>query len=170
MNKKDVVIAVIFIAAILIIGGISFRRFSKKNVSPEQTAHKSDASVAVDSSKVMASSEGGENLVEVFYLPHPPVDPIRKKIKNILEKFPEYKLREYDFYDENNKQKITAYQLLGHIPVAVFINGKDVFLIDGQEITFKNFPKGDAFVPTLEGSWSYDDLEKVLADPQKYQE
>jgi hypothetical protein len=35
-------------------------------------------------------------------------------------------------------------------------------MIEGRQVEFKNFPKGDAFIPTLEGSWTFDDLEKVL--------
>ena len=164
MNKKN--LSIIIILAILI-GGVIFWQLSKtKNQSTLN--NKTDHADVCSSPDCNEPQKVAENLVEVFYLPHPPIDPIREKIKNILEKFSNYKLKEYDFYDDNNKQKIENYNLVGHIPVAIFIGGVDTFLIDGEEITFKNFPKGDAFVPTLEGSWSYDDLEKVLADPNKY--
>jgi len=154
MNKK---IIILIIAVIVLIGGIFFLLSLKNN------------NTAVNNlAKTSKPQEIENNLVEVFYLPHPPIDPIRQKIKSILQKFPKYELKEYDFDDKNNKQKIENYNLTGHIPVAIFINGTDVFLINGQKITFKNFPKGDAFVPSLEGSWDYNDLEKVLADPVKY--
>jgi hypothetical protein len=170
MNKKN--LSIIIILAVLI-GGIFFWQSSKKdvkNISNNKTDNVEVCNLSDCSESQSESQKVEKNLVEVFYLPHPPVDPIREKIKNILEKFPDYKLKEYDFYNDNNKQKIESYNLVGHIPVAIFIDGKDSFLINGQKITFKNFPKGDAFVPTLEGSWSYDDLEKVLANPDKYKD
>ena len=164
MNKKK--LSIIIILAVLI-GGVIFWQLSQKETQSALNNKTDNASVC-NSPDCNETQKVEKNLVEVFYLPHPPIDPIREKIKNILEKFSNYKLKEYDFYDDNNKQKIENYNLIGHIPVAIFIGGVDTFLIDGEEITFKNFPKGDAFVPTLEGSWSYDDLEKVLADPNKY--
>lgn len=170
MNKKNVVLIIV---AAALFGGIAFWQLSsKQDISAQNTSDVSstenNSPAVCNSSSCDESNKVEKNLVEVFYLPHPPVDPIREKIESILLKFPEYKLKEYDFYDKNNKQKIENYNLMGHIPVAIFIGGTNTFLINGQEITFKNFPKGDAFVPTLEGSWNYDDLEKVLANPNKY--
>jgi len=158
MNKKNIIL-IIFLVVVIV--GLIFWQFFKQNLFNSQTA-KDNNFTNSQSQKV------AENLVEVFYLPHPPVDPIRKKIENILQKFPNYTLKEYNFEEDSNKQKIASYNLIGHIPVAIFIGGVKAFTIDGQKITFQNFPKGDTFVPTLEGSWNYNDLEKVLTDPNKY--
>lgn len=165
MNKK--ILSIIILVFLILVGGIVFWQSSKQNISHSSVTEK-DGSDSCGLSSCTETDKTEKNLVEVFYLPHPPVDPIREKIKSILQKFPEYKLKEYDFTNNNNEQKIEDYNLTGHIPVAVFIGGIDNFLVDGQKITFKNFPKDDAFVPSLEGSWSYGDLEKVLADPNKY--
>ncbi len=141
MSKK------IIILIIILVGGVALWQLSLQN---KRAMNKVDKTAA--------------NLVEVFYLPHPPVDPIREKIKNILQKFPEYKLVEYDFDDKNSEDKINQYKLFDHIPVAIFINGKDTFLVDGKKITFRNFPQSDPFVPTYSGLWDYSDLEKILAN------
>jgi len=164
MNKKNIIL---IISVVVLIGGIIFWQSSKQNFSDNQIDKNNN--FTVNSLKNNQSQRVAENLVEVFYLPHGPIDPIRQKIKSILQKFPEYKLKEYDFYDENNKQKIEDYNLAGHIPVSVFIGGTNTFSMDDHKITFENFPKGDAFAPTFEGEWSYEDLEKILANLKKYQ-
>jgi len=166
MNKK---IMILIVAIIVLAGGVFFWQYSKQNTAKQPLSENNNSSVCA-SSTCNETTKVEKNLVEIFYLPHAPAKAIVDKVDKILQKFSEYKVEKYDFYNESNKQKITDYNLLGHIPVAIFIGGVNSFTIDGQKITFKNFPKGDAFVPTLEGSWSYDDLEKVLANPDKYQD
>ncbi len=161
MKKKNLFIISILIA--ILIGGIVSWKLSNQNNHPINNSTIQNLSTNNESQKVE------KNLVEFFYLPHSTINPIKKRIESILKKFPEYKLKEYDFYNKNNKQKIKDYNLLGHIPVAIFIKGTNTFLIDGQEIILKNFPKDNVFVPTLEGSWNYDYLEKILSNPDKYQ-
>ncbi len=160
MNKKTYIsIAAIIV---LLIAGILFWQSCRQNTGHSTTEMNNSA--ILSSSGRDAEQKVQNNLVEIFYLPHPPAEAIVKKVEDILKKYPEYKIKKYNFYDANNKVKIESYKLLDHIPVAIFINGTDSFTIDGQKITLKNFPKGDAFVPTLEGSWSYEDLEKILAN------
>jgi hypothetical protein len=106
---------------------------------------------------------GGSIRVDVYFLPHPPAQAIVRNVEAVLAKFASVTLREYDFLDPRNADRIKAYGLTGHMPVAIFINDEIDFTIDGRNVAFKNFPKGDAFVPTLEGSWTYADLEKVIS-------
>jgi hypothetical protein len=101
--------------------------------------------------------------VDIFYLPHPPAMAIVKKVEAILKKHPSVKLSEYDFLDPKNAERIKAHGFTEHSPVIILIDDKTSFTIDGKQIEFKNFPKGDAFVPSLEGSWTYEDIEKAIA-------
>jgi len=109
-----------------------------------------------------AGVNNGQMRVDIFYLPHPPAEAIVTKVDAILQKFPMVKVNKYNFLDPKNTQRLKAHNLKEHTPVAIFINDKNSFTIDGRTIEFRNFPKGDAFVPTLEGSWTYKDLEEVI--------
>jgi len=103
-----------------------------------------------------------KNLVEIFYLPHPPAQAIVQKVEAILKNHPKYTGRKYNFFDAANKQKIADYKISEHSPIIIFIAGQSVFTIGNRTVNLKNFPKGDAFVPTFEGDWNYDDLEQLL--------
>ncbi len=111
-----------------------------------------------------AATAGGARIrVDIFYLPHPPAVAILKKVEAVLKKYPSVSINEYDFTDPGNAERLEAHGLKEHTPIAFFINDKIDFTIDGRRIEFKNFPKGDAFVPQLEGSWTYDDIGKAMA-------
>ena len=107
-----------------------------------------------------------KHLIEIFFLPHPPAKAIVQKVEPIIAKFPGYTVKKYDFEDPANKQKIANYNLMNHTPITIFIGGKNSFTVEGKTVTLINFPKGDAFIPSLEGQWSYEDLEKILAGRQ----
>ena len=105
-----------------------------------------------------------KHLVEIFHLPHAPAVAVVEQAKEIIKKYPEYVIKEYDFDNESSSSKVAEYGLEGHMPVAIFIGGINTFTIDGAQISFQNFPKGDSFIPGFEGPWGYDDLERVLSD------
>jgi hypothetical protein len=68
----------------------------------------------------------------------------------------------YSFEDPNSRELLSKYKLREHMPVVIFINGKNEFILGNKKVIFKNFPKGNAFVPSFEGNWSYQDFESVL--------
>ena len=156
MSKKMVIL---FAFLAMLAGGAVLGWFVKQNNAP-----------AVPQENSLAPQDTSQNLVEIFYLPHPPAEAVVEKVDKILAKFPQYKVKKYNFYDKANQQKIESYNLLGHIPVAIFINRKNTFYIDGRKVVFKNFPQSDDFVPTYSGLWDYGDLEKILANPNNYQD
>lgn len=105
--------------------------------------------------------------VEIFYLAHRPALAVVAKVDKILAQFPKLKVKKYDFEARSSRKLLKQYKLTGHMPVAIFINGKNKFTINGQEIDFRNFPKGDAFVPTFAGEWDYTDLHNILTQLSK---
>lgn len=147
MNKKYWVIAIIGIV-IMAVAGFSFWQLHKPANNPGNP---------------IAGQTADKNLVEIFYLPHAPAQAIVDKIDQIIAKYPNYTVKKYDFDDPANKQKIKDYNLVNHTPIAIFIGGKNSFTVNGKTISLSNFPKGDAFIPSFEGDWSYDDLSGILA-------
>lgn len=101
-------------------------------------------------------------LVEIFYLPHQPAEAVVRDIEGIVGGFAGVKVKKYSFEDPANRKLLEKYGLKEHTPVAVFIDGKNEFIIEGRRFSLKNFPKGNAFVPMFEGSWTYQDIEAIL--------
>jgi len=103
-------------------------------------------------------------LLEVIHLPHPPLDPVLANIDKVVAGRKDIEVRKVSFDDPAAEALIKKYKLEGHIPVAIFINGRDHFTVDGRKVIFRNFPKGNSFTPSgFGGDWNYDDLRKVLA-------
>lgn len=107
---------------------------------------------------------GSSIKMEIFYLPHRPAVAVVEKIDTLVAEFENVVTEKYNFEDSASKKILKEYKLSGHMPVAIFINGKNSFTVDGKTISLSNFPKGDAFVPTFTGEWDYSDLRKILAD------
>lgn len=143
MNKK--VLGIISVL-VIVIGIVTFFIFKQTRQSPVN----------------VSQGEVTINTVEIFYLPHPPAEAIVKKVEPIIAEFPKFEVREYSFDDPNAKGVIDKYHLTEHMPIVIFIGGKDTFEVGGKKIELKNFPKGDAFAPSFEGGWSYEDLKTVL--------
>ena len=100
--------------------------------------------------------------MEIFYLPHRPAMAVVGKVEQVAGEFPNVTVHKYSFDDPKSQKMVHKYHLSEHMPVAVFINGKDSFTVDGRTLRFRNFPKGDSFVPMFAGEWDYDDLRTIL--------
>ena len=101
--------------------------------------------------------------VEIFYLPHRPAMVVVDKVERVAAEFAGVTVRKYSFEDPGTKKLLKKYKIDDHMPVAVFIDGKDSFTVEGRFLRFRNFPKGDAFVPMFAGEWDYADLRVILA-------
>ena len=114
-----------------------------------------------------ASAHAADILLEVFYLPHGPAMAVVSEVEKVASEFPNLTLKKYDFEDTANRPVIVLHKLTAHMPIAIFINGKDTFMIGGKTLTLRNFPKGNAFVPMFAGEWDYPDLRTLLAGAAK---
>jgi len=108
-----------------------------------------------------AQAEGAK-LVEIFYLPHRPAEAVVRDVEQVVSKFPGVAIKTFSFEDPANRNILKKYGLTAHMPVAIFIDGKNEFTIAGRSFQLINFPKGNAFVPMFEGSWTYQDIETIL--------
>jgi hypothetical protein len=114
-----------------------------------------------------ASAMAASKMVEVFYLPHPPAEAVVKDVEAVLKKHDQFKVTKYNFEDPQSKKLLVKYNLRQHMPVVIFIDGQNEFTLGKRKVIFKNFPKGNAFVPMFEGNWSYRDLDGVLSAAER---
>jgi hypothetical protein len=101
--------------------------------------------------------------VEIFFLPHRPAMAVVDKVEQVAKEMAGVTVTKYSFDDPKSRKMVEKYQLTDHMPVAVFINGKDSFTVNGHTLQLRNFPKGDSFAPMFAGEWDYDDLRAILA-------
>ena len=101
--------------------------------------------------------------MEIFFLPHRPALNVVDQVERLAAEFTNVKVHKYNFEDPAVKGLLKKYRLTEHMPVAIFINGRDHFSVNGNDLQLRNFPKGDSFVPTYSGDWDYPDLRKILS-------
>ena len=116
-----------------------------------------------------ASAQAADIEMEIFYLPHRPAQNVVAKVEEIAAEFANVTIRKYNFDDPGSKGLLEKYGLTEHMPVAIFVNGKDRFTVNGHEVRLRNFPKGDSFVPTFAGEWDYPDLRAILTSLSREQ-
>lgn len=103
-----------------------------------------------------------DTFVDIFFLPHRPALEVVSEVEKVAVQFSNIEIRKYSFEDPSAKSLVKKYKLKGHMPVAIFINGQNTFVVKGEKISLKNFPKGNSFVPMFTGKWDYDDLQSIL--------
>ena len=111
---------------------------------------------------IAQSACGADMQMEIFYLPHPPAMAVVDEVEKVAAEFDNIVISKYSFDDPSVEKLLQKYNLTGHMPVAIFINGRNSFTVNGQKIALRNFPKGNAFVPTFKGEWDYADLRVIL--------
>jgi hypothetical protein len=111
-----------------------------------------------------APARAGAVQLEIFYLPHRPALVVVDKVERIAAGFKDVAVKKYSFDERATGKLLKKYNITEHLPVAVFINGRDRFTVAGRSLRLRNFPKGDAFVPMFAGEWDYPDLEAILAE------
>jgi hypothetical protein len=111
-----------------------------------------------------ASARAAAIELEILYLPHRPAMVVVDKVEQIAAGYKDVVVKKYSFESPETEKILKKYKITDHMPVAIFINGRDSFTVDGRTLRLRNFPKGDAFVPMFAGEWDYGDLQAILAD------
>lgn len=112
----------------------------------------------------ISSAWAGETQLEILFLPHRPAIKVADEAENIARQFNNVSIRRYSLDDAASHVLVQKYGLTDHLPIAIFINGQNQFMVNGKVMRFVNFPKSDAFIPGFAGEWDYADLKAVLGE------
>jgi hypothetical protein len=105
----------------------------------------------------------GVVLVELAYLNHGPVRPILAEIDALLLEYDgKVVAQRYDFGTPEGEAFAMERDLTGHTPIAVFVDGKMEFDLNGRTVKFYSFPQGQGTGVVPDGAWTLDDLRAVL--------
>jgi hypothetical protein len=101
--------------------------------------------------------------VDVIALNHPPLQPVLTELDQILAPYGDrIHVTHYDFDTPDGANFASKMGLSGHIPLVIFIDGKDTFTLDGRKVTFESFPQGEGTGIVADGAWTMADVDAVL--------
>lgn len=101
--------------------------------------------------------------VEIISLDHAPIRPAVQEAIDVVAAFGDkVAVQRYDFDTPDGAAFAEAHDLTEHTPVAIFVNGKMEFEVNGRSVTFSSFPQGTGTGMVTEGEWTMDDLRTVL--------
>lgn len=106
----------------------------------------------------------GVATVDVLYLNHPPVRPVISQVDEVLKKYGDkVKVTRYDAETDQGQSFAKSRGITEHEPIVIFINGSDEAKVNGQQVKFVSFPKGQGTGMVPDGVWSMQDLDAALA-------
>jgi hypothetical protein len=105
----------------------------------------------------------GTAKVDILYLNHPPVIPVLDQVTARLKPYGDMvKVTRYDFDTPEGAAFAQKMGIMGHDPLAIFVNGSQSFKLDGRTVTFNSFPQGMGSGMVPDGAWTIDDFDAIL--------
>jgi hypothetical protein len=105
----------------------------------------------------------GTVAVDIIALNHPPLRPVLAEVDQLLAPYgAKVHVTHYDFDTPEGADFAKKMGLSGHIPVVIYVNGKDTFTLNGRKVTFESFPQGQGTGMVADGAWTTADLDAVL--------
>jgi hypothetical protein len=100
--------------------------------------------------------------VDVLYMNHGPLQPTLDKLKALFAGYNEkITPRWHDFESPDGEKFMAAKGIRRHIPLMIWINGKETVQVEGVAWTFSGFPSG--LGPQMfQGKWTLETLTKAL--------
>jgi hypothetical protein len=107
-------------------------------------------------------SAAAPTTVDVLYMNHGPLQETLGKMKMLFSNLGgKISVSWHDFESKDGEQFMANKGIKQHIPLVVWIDGKQKWNINAREVTFAGFPSGSgpAF---FQGKWTLDDLKAAL--------
>jgi len=100
--------------------------------------------------------------IDVLFMDHGPLRPTLYKLKEVFEGYGgKLTVRWHDFESREGEDFMAKMGITNHVPLVIWMNGKDSIDIDGTTCTFSGFPSGSG--PAMfQGKWTIDQLSKAL--------
>ena len=100
--------------------------------------------------------------VEILYMNHGPLQSTLKEIDTICAQYNDkITVSRYDFDSAEGEKFKTKKGINQHVPLVIWIAGKNTVSIKGKEILFSGFPTGSG-PESFQGKWTMEDLRAAL--------
>ena len=100
--------------------------------------------------------------VEILYMNHGPLQPTIREIRALCEGYGKaLAVAWYDFESPAGEKFMAKKGITQHVPLVIWIAGRQNAVVDGREIQFVGFPSGSgpAF---FQGKWTVKELRDAL--------
>ncbi len=105
---------------------------------------------------------GDDVKVEVLYMNHGPLLDSLEQIKKVFSQYEsKISVSWYDFETKEGEQFMAKKGINQHVPLVIWMDGKNSIPVNGKEIKFVGFPTG-AGPAAFQGKWTMDDLRVAL--------
>jgi len=100
--------------------------------------------------------------VEILFMNHGPLQPVIKGIRELCNGYGKAVTASwYDFESPEGEKFMARKGVHQHVPLVIWIDGKETVKVNGKEIQFVGFPTGSG-PPSFQGKWTLDDLRGAL--------
>jgi hypothetical protein len=101
-------------------------------------------------------------VIDVLFMDHGPLRPTLNTIKDLFANYGDkISVRWHDFESREGEDFMAKMGVTRHVPLVIWINGKETMDIDGASCTFSGFPSG-AGPAMFQGKWTLELLTKAL--------
>jgi hypothetical protein len=110
-----------------------------------------------------AGAATGTPKVEIAFLNHPPVLSALTDVDALLASYGDkITVTRYDLETDQGAQFVKDRRLTGHVPIAIFINGRMEIKLKDHTVKFFSFPQGKGTFMVASGSWTTEDLRQAI--------
>lgn len=100
--------------------------------------------------------------VDVLFMNHGPLRPTLDQLKDVFAKYGDkLSVRWHDFESQEGEKFMAKMGITSHVPLVIWINGKNSAEVDGVSCTFTGFPSG-AGPAMFQGKWTVEQVGKAL--------
>ncbi len=104
----------------------------------------------------------GPVVIDVLFMDHGPLRPTLNNMKDLFANYGDkLTVRWHDFESREGEDFMAKMGVTRHVPLVIWINGKETMEIDGASCTFSGFPSG-AGPAMFQGKWTLEFLGKAL--------
>jgi hypothetical protein len=112
---------------------------------------------------ILAATATGAPKIEIVFLNHPPVISALTEVNTLLASYGDkITVIRYDLDTDTGAAFAKSRKPVGHIPIAIFVNGAmEIKLVD-RTVKFYSFPQGKGTFMVASGSWTVEDLRRSI--------
>ena len=100
--------------------------------------------------------------IDVLYMNHGPLQPTLEQMRATFSRFGgKIQVGWHDFESREGAAFRTEKGIDNHVPLQIWLDGKDTLTVGGRAVRFLGFPSG-AGPAFFQGQWRLEDLEKAI--------
>lgn len=101
--------------------------------------------------------------IDVLYMNHGPLQPTLEQMRTAFSSFGnKIQVAWHDFESREGAAFMTQKGIHAHVPLEIWLDGKDTMIVGGKMVRFFGFPTG-AGPGFFQGQWSLKDLDQAIA-------